>query len=153
MVANIEQRLSNPLWNYEQFLIMQLWKPFVLVFFVIIILSFMKWDMWWSRAFSVSFYESEPSLTIAPKVWENHRKTINVNGQSKEKHSMVMVQWHVAARPLKNQEKNHYHRIILKELPSLKSHIIARPTPWVFFISGQGLFSSSLTAFQNGRLK
>ena len=38
--------------------------------------------MLWLCAFLGLFYGSKPSLTIAPAFWENHWKTINVNGQS-----------------------------------------------------------------------
>ena len=41
----------------------------------------------------VSFYGSKPFLTIASKFLENPWKTIDVNGQSEEKYSMVIVWW------------------------------------------------------------
>ena len=64
-------------------------------------------------------------LTIAPKIWGNHWKTIVVDGQSEEKHSMVMVQWQqnywITTKSNGTLEKNHYHPIVLKKLTVLKS--------------------------------
>ena len=55
----------------------------------------------------------------------DHWKTIVVNGQSQEKHSMVMVQWQQAHwKTIESNgapEKNHYHPIVLKKIPSSKS--------------------------------
>ena len=67
-------------------------------------------------------------MTIESKIWENHWKTIKVNGRSEKKHSMVMVWWQQNHWKTIGSngalEKNHYHPIVMKKWPSLKSN------PW-----------------------
>ena len=81
--------------------------------------------MLWLRAFLGIFYGSKPSLTIAPAFWENHWKTINVNGQSGKK--TFNGDGPVVVKPLKNHRrqwcsvKKHYHPIVWEKWPSLKS--------------------------------
>ena len=87
----------------------------------------MKWNMLWLCAFLGVFYGPKPSLTIAPKFWENHWKTINVNARYRKKHSMVMVRlqqnhW----KTIESNgapEKKHYSPIVLEKLPLLKSSL------------------------------
>ena len=52
-----------------------------------------KFKMWRLRAFLGLSNGPKPLLTIVSDFGENHWKTIDVNGQSVKKHSMVMVQW------------------------------------------------------------
>ena len=131
MVTKIEQMLSNKLWIYERFLILQLWKPAIpLLSIASLFCVIMKRDMSWLCAFGVSIYESKPSLTIKPKICDNHWKTIVVNGQSQEKHSTVMVQWQQnhwkTIESNGAQEKNYHHPIILKKLPLSKPNFVPR---------------------------
>ena len=50
-----------------------------------------KWDMSRLQAFLGLSIEPKPLLTIVPEFRGNHWKTIDSNGQSVKKHSMVMV--------------------------------------------------------------
>ena len=61
--------------------------------------------------------------------WPSHLKfwkTIVVNGQYEEKHSMEMVQWQQNHwKTIESNgapENNHYHPFVLKKLPLLKSN-------------------------------
>ena len=95
----------------------------------------MKLNLLWLRAFYVSFYESKPSLTIAPKICENHRCQWSISGKTFKGDGPV------AAKPLKNHRKqwcprkNRYHPIILKKWPSLKSTKEYCCDIWLFLLN------------------